>query len=250
MPTIVLMKAFERNPAVYNLGMRLVTFGKIDLLHQEIADSIPPFSKLLDLGCGTGKILPALARKGVSVSAIDKSAEMVELAVERATREGVSQSVRINRNTLMEADRLYQDGEFDFVVLSLVISELTPDEQRWILKQCARVLKPSGLLLIADEFRPDSFLKRMASGMIRLPLHFIAYLYTQVKGLHTTSIWWKIYYTIVELPLILISFLVSEPLTRPIGKIERLLPTDLEIASTIGFLGGSVRLLKIKRADP
>src|SRR5690349_5759820 len=185
MSTIVLMKAFESVPARYDLGMRLITFGEIAELRREMADIIRPNSKILDIGCGTGALLPLVARRGARVVAIDKSPEMVDKARARAAAENILDSVSVNQNTAMEIDRLFHENEFDAVVISLTLSELTSDEQRWLLDQCARILKPDGVLLVADEFRPDAFLKRIAFSIFRFPLHLIAYLYTQIKGLVT-----------------------------------------------------------------
>lgn len=249
MSTIVLMKAFESVPGKYDLGMRLITFGEIAKLRREIAEEIPPNSTVLDIGCGTGDLLPLLARRGARVRAIDKSPEMVKTARERAAAEDVLDSVSITQNTAMEVDRLFKDAEFDAVVLSLVMSELTQEERSWVLNQCARILKPSGVLLVADEFWPRSFVKRAAFSVIRFPLHLITYLYTQIKGLVTPNIWWKIYYVIVELPLMLLSFLVSEPLTAPLKSPDKFLPENLRVHHATEFWGGAVRLLTIRKED-
>jgi ubiquinone/menaquinone biosynthesis C-methylase UbiE len=241
------MKAFESAPGKYELGMRLITFGKIGQLRHAITGFISPYAKVLDIGCGTGDLLTRIAGKKATVAAIDRSPEMVRVARERMVKENINGAVTISQNTAMEADRLFRDEEFDAVVMSLVMCELTEEERRWVLQQCARVLKPGGSLLIADEFRPRSFWKRLAFSTIRLPLHLTAYLYTQIKSLNTTNLWWKLYYTTVELPLMLISFVVSEPLTRPLEAIEELLPDDLRVAQTSGYCYGSIKLLRIKK---
>ncbi len=249
MSTIVLMKAFETVPARYEFGMRLITLGKITELRQELAEQVPADGRVLDIGCGTGALLPLLAKRGARVIAIDRSSEMVAQARERAAVEGILDSVCVNRGTTMEIDRLFSDAEFDAVVLSLVMTELSNDEQAWVLNQCARILKPKGTLLIADEFKPPRLFNRLAFEMFRFPLHLIAYLYTQIKGLATSNIWWKIYYTFVELPLMLLSFFVGEPLTAPLNEPETFLPGTLRVTGTKHSWGGAIRLLKIQKAD-
>jgi hypothetical protein len=42
-----------------------------------------------------------------------------------------------------------------------------------------RILKPGGLLLVADEVVPSSLAKRVLNGLIRLPLAIVAYVWTQ-----------------------------------------------------------------------
>ncbi len=61
----------------------------------------------------------------------------------------------------------------------LCFSELTEDELIYILKEIKRILKPEGLLLIADEVRPNSIIKRVLHWLIRFPLVIITYLLTQ-----------------------------------------------------------------------
>lgn len=243
------MKAFESMPGRYDLGMRLVTFGEIAQLRREIASGVPDNAKVLDIGCGTGALLPLLARRGARVVAIDKSPEMITKASEIAAAENLLESVSIKQNTLMEIDRLFQENEFNAIVLSLVMSELTTDEQAWLLNQCTRILKPDGVLLVADEFRPEGVFKRIAFSILRFPLHLIAYLYTQIKGLVTSNRWWKTYYVLVELPLMLLSFLVAEPLTAPLAEPHTFLPNTLRVVSAKHCWGGAIRLLKIQKAD-
>jgi ubiquinone/menaquinone biosynthesis C-methylase UbiE len=243
------MKAFESVPGRYDLGMQLITFGEIGSLRRQIFAAVPPDSKVLDIGCGTGELLSLLAKRGARITAIDKSPEMVKAARERAAAEGILDSVSIKQNTAMEIDRLFADGEFDTIVLSLVMSELTTEERRWVLNQCARILKPNGALMIADEFQPESLLKRIFFSLVRFPLHLITYIYTQIKGLETTNIWWKIYYAAVELPLMLLSFFAGEPLTQPLKTSELALPKSVRIVKTSALWGGAIRLLKIEKED-
>src|SRR5690242_18844651 len=102
MSTIVLMKAFESVPGRYELGMRLVTFGEIAELRREIVAGIPADAKVLDIGCGTGALLPLLAKRNARVTAMDKSPEMVTEARARAAAENILDSVSISQNTAME----------------------------------------------------------------------------------------------------------------------------------------------------
>jgi demethylmenaquinone methyltransferase/2-methoxy-6-polyprenyl-1,4-benzoquinol methylase len=68
------------------------------------------------------------------------------------------------------------DANFDFVVSTLVFSELNDDERRFALKHAARVLRPGGRLIIADEVVPKSALRRLVHHIARLPLFAATYL--------------------------------------------------------------------------
>ena len=249
MPTLVLMKAFESAPNRYDIAMRLITLGKITKLRRELLNAIPANANVLDVGCGTGELLPLLAQRATKITAIDKDPEMVRTARERAAAENILDRVVINRNTALEVDRLFPDTAFHAIVLSLLLSELTNDERAWLMRQCSRMLKPDGILIIADEFQPDSIFKRAAFYALRLPIHLITYLYTQIKALTTSNIWWKMYYTIIELPLMLLSFFTGEPLTKPVKVSEVDVPGEVKLINVGISCDGFIRLVILQKEN-
>ena len=101
--------------------------------------------RVLEVGVGTGVNLP-LYPDGVSVAAIDESAEMLVVAQQRARRH-----VHLAR---MEAERLaFPDGIFETVVTSLVLCSVVEPERA--LGELRRVLSPrGGRLLLLEHMRP------------------------------------------------------------------------------------------------
>lgn len=248
MPAVVLMKVFESIPVRYDLGMQWITFGRIAHLHQVILDEIPASAHVLDIGCGTGDLTLKVAKLNTEVSGIDTSAEMIRLARRRAYKEGLTKSVDIKQGTALELDSLFHAGHFDAIVISFVMSQLTADEQEWVLGQSLRILKPNGKVLIADEFWPETYHVLIPYFLSRLVLHLSAFLYTHIKALRAPNGWWKLYYVVVELPLMLLSFIVADPLTLPL-RVKRLrLPFGLQLKKNSGLLGGSLRVLTITKA--
>jgi ubiquinone/menaquinone biosynthesis C-methylase UbiE len=102
--------------------------------------------RVLDVGCGTGRLGVALAERGAKVWGVDPSEEMLAQA-----RLAAGKKVGLKRGS---AEALpFKDAWFDRVVLRLVVHLL--DRQR-ALPELERVLSPGGRALIAT-FTPDHF---------------------------------------------------------------------------------------------
>ncbi len=65
---------------------------------------------------------------------------------------------------------------WDAVLMGLSLSELSDQERGFALSHIYRILKPGGLLLIADETVPKTTWKRWISRMVRACMSFLAIL--------------------------------------------------------------------------
>jgi SAM-dependent methyltransferase len=108
---------------------------------------------LLELGCGTGRLLIPLARAGYAVTGVDLSPEM--LAIARAKRAAADLAERV---TLIEGDyataALGGPYRFAFCVMNTFLHLLTIEDQAAALRHWRQHLAPRGLLLL-DLFHPD-----------------------------------------------------------------------------------------------
>ena len=97
--------------------------------------------RVLDAGCGSGPLAAALRDRGAVVSGFDASPAMVELARRRLGEDAALRVAELGRPLP------YGDGEFDDVVLSLVLHYL----RDWSapLAELRRVLRPGGRLLLS-----------------------------------------------------------------------------------------------------
>jgi ubiquinone/menaquinone biosynthesis C-methylase UbiE len=173
MSTLVYMKILERTPAKYDRGMRLITLGRIDRLKKLIASRwIEPGHTVLEIGCGTGTLAAMMAARGVSVVGIDVSDAMLAEFQKNAPGCEYQHLSAVEIETLGYA-------RFDRVVASLSLSELTEDELTVVLGDVAKVLRPGGRLVIADEVQPDGAAKRLLTRVVRLPWAAITFLLTQ-----------------------------------------------------------------------
>ena len=108
--------------------------------------------KMLDIGTGTGRMVELFGESAQSIVAIDKSPEMLRLARAKLLEsETVSGSNLVEKTELKQGDfnQLPLDnGDVDSVILHQVLHYAQHPEA--VLVEVSRVLKPAGIVLIAD----------------------------------------------------------------------------------------------------
>jgi len=184
--TYVLMRILESAPSRYDLGIRMLTFGKLGAVYDELMTHIVRGQKVLDIGCGTGTLSLRAARKGAIVKGIDINPEMLEVARRRADGEDL-RNVAFEEMGVAELEKEESDS-YDAVTSGLCFSELSQDEIAFTLKEAMRILKLGGLLCIADEVLADNLPAKVVQLVVRIPLVVLTYLLTQttthaVRGL-------------------------------------------------------------------
>ena len=99
--------------------------------------------RILDVGCGGGLISEALAKRGATVTGVDASAMSIEVARRHAQQSGLS----VDYRHCLAGQLLAEDERFD-VVINAEVVEHVPD-QAALINECARLVKPSGTLVLA-----------------------------------------------------------------------------------------------------
>ena len=175
----VFMKVLESAPRRYDFGIRILSLGRIDRVHQEMAEwGASDGIRALDIGCGTGSLAIACARRGAQVTGIDISPLMLDIARQKVKQAGLEDSITLMETSAIELDDKFEAGSFDTIMSSLTFSELSDDEQRFVLGECHRLLKDGGRLIIADEVVPP-WPRRALHLLVRLPLMVVTYILTQ-----------------------------------------------------------------------
>jgi ubiquinone/menaquinone biosynthesis C-methylase UbiE len=176
--TYILMKILESAPDRYDAGIRILTLGSVDRTYDRLLSHVKRKQRVLDIGCGTGALTLRAAQKGAEVKGIDINSQLLEIANKRVKEANLEKNVELCEIGVAElADE--EAESYEVVMSGLCFSELTEDELIYSLKEVERILKPGGVLLIADEVMPQSIPKRIIHRLIRFPLVIITYLLTQ-----------------------------------------------------------------------
>ncbi|RME34407.1 MAG: class I SAM-dependent methyltransferase [Gammaproteobacteria bacterium] len=173
------MRLLESAPERYDRGIRLLTLGGLEPAYERLLDWLPAgHPRVLDIGCGTGTLSLAAARRGARVKGIDIDPQMLEIARSKVRAAGLEGQVELEELGVAELDR-ERERSYDAVTCGLSLSELGPDELSYALEQIHRLLRPGGLLLVADEIRPRNPALRLLHALIRIPLVGLTWLLTQ-----------------------------------------------------------------------
>jgi len=182
MASYIFMKVLESSAQRYDAGIKILSLGQIEKIHREIVENyIAVGDKVLEIGCGTGTLAILCAEKGASVVGFDISPQMLSVANKKIRERDLTDRIQLEEMGAIEMDKAFNSDTFDKIVSALVFSEFYSDEQKYVLREAYRVLKHGGLIIIAEEVRPNSLAKRMLQLLVRIPLMVITYILTQTS---------------------------------------------------------------------
>lgn len=128
-----------------------------DLEHETYGDDVDFYvnfieavgDPVLELGCGTGRLLTAIAEAGYRVTGTDRSEPMLERARALVADSGLQNLIQVQQGEMSDAEDA-PGGPFGVAIIALngLLHVADSREQRKVLKSVRRALDPRGMLLI------------------------------------------------------------------------------------------------------
>jgi ubiquinone/menaquinone biosynthesis C-methylase UbiE len=191
------VQRFDRRASAYERGWRAEFHARVVARSADAAlRTVVDPTAVLDVGCGTGALVRELARRlpaGVELAGVDPAPAMIEVG-QGALRECPNAHLEV-----ASAEQLpFSAVRFDLVISTVSFHHWA--DQAAGLSEISRVLRPSGRLLLADNF---------ATGWLRV-FNAIAHrnMRTQrdverlLAGARLTPLDWVRIYDVGPLPLI------------------------------------------------
>ena len=132
-----------------------------DLIYSQRQDDIPMYldfaaaagGAILELGCGSGRVLLPLAQAGYPVVGLDSSSEMLSLARAKIEDAGLTHNITLVEGNLV--DFSLQD-RFDLIFIPInTFMHCHTQEQQISCLNCARRHLNAGGRLVIDVYHPD-----------------------------------------------------------------------------------------------
>lgn len=148
----------DRSAELYDLQVEILFNGTADAMRRRLLKPLLQAvqgldrPRILDIATGTGSTLAQIqaARPDASLVGIDLSEAYLRQAGRRLNQKSGALPQLLQGN----AEELpFRDGGFDAVTCVFLLHELPADARSAVLRECRRVLRPGGRLLLADSIQ-------------------------------------------------------------------------------------------------
>ncbi len=127
----------------------------------KVFDFLPATGRVLDLGCGNGRLSKQIKDKGYEVWGMDVNEDAINVA------KNDSDLVRINFSVQDAKKMEYENNFFDGVIEQAVLACMDKSDRQQVLQEIYRILKKDGILSIGEfGIKPNREEKYKADALI------------------------------------------------------------------------------------
>jgi ubiquinone/menaquinone biosynthesis C-methylase UbiE len=164
--------------SIYNQFTDAVSLNQTAMTKAYLVEFVENERSVLEIGCGNGDMGISIAKKGLRVTGLDISKNMIRNAQRKSINNGLT-NIRFEQTDFLSYDT---DEKFDYVILPYFLN-IFPDEEvvKRILKKAISYMKPGGYILIADELNPNNLILSIIVNILRIPIFLFFQITTGMK---------------------------------------------------------------------
>ncbi len=147
-----------------------------DQMSRHIDPGFKP-ARVLDFGCGVGRLTIPLASRSENVTGIDVSPSML-----REAEKNCSERKAVNADFRPGLDSLGSDQRFDFINSYIVLQHIPPDKGHAVITRLLEKLSPGGCGAIHMTYHDGSSLRGVITGFLRKKIQVFNYVFNLIKG--------------------------------------------------------------------
>jgi ubiquinone/menaquinone biosynthesis C-methylase UbiE len=141
---------------VYDLGCCLIGLGKGFRAEVVRHLKVTGTERILDAGCGTGELIVML--KGLYPRVTAEGLDPDEPALRIAGRKAIGKGLDISWQVGAMEEMPFRDETFDTIVSTLALHHVDKEHRLGALKECLRILRHGGRMVLVDIAPDDSTL--------------------------------------------------------------------------------------------
>ena len=163
-------KGYDRLAPYYETLERLAFGNRLMHARTALLDDLPPLEKVLILGEGDGRFLSAFLQRQpeCSVTCLEQSSSMIELARARLTKRQQRKVTFVTKDALLFAP---QRAHYDGLVTAFFLDCFTPKTLQNLVPKLAAALQAGGWWYYADFAVPSQGWRRLRAQVYLTTMH-------------------------------------------------------------------------------